>query len=530
VTALLAGEVIYADKLDLGRATSRERFTKAMLAKTTTLDRAAIEAELLHISEEAARPAASSPSDGELDLSRIVRPELFHLADLSGISVPSVALVGGRPVGRWWMYLSSRDGQRRRSELAERIILPDDKPMWVNPVPAAPDVMQAAATGWTTEARSAWLDGADPPDAALLLQRLCDAVAHYLDFPRELAAGHTALLSIWTMLTYAYPCWPAVPYLSVGGPLGSGKSRVFELLARLVFRPLVSANLTAPTLFRTLHEQGGILLLDEAERLRENTPDAGELRSILLAGYKQGSPAMRLEPAGDGKFIRRTFNVYGPKAIAGIGGLPEVLASRCIRVNMLRSSPDSDKPRRRLDDDPSLWANLRDDLHALALECGPVWLQLSNRADVCGLMSGRDFELWQPVLALAAWLDELGADGLLGLMQDHAGRLIDANRDDAVPDVDEVLLRLLADAVLQQTHAGLSPEELLRQAQQREPNLFTKWTTRGVSSTLKRYGLQSTKCHGRRTYRDVSLIRLAEIERAYGLDLGLPAETRDLCG
>jgi hypothetical protein len=39
--------------------------------------------------------------------------------------------------------------------------------------------------------------------------------------------------------------------------------------------------MTAPTLFRTLHDTGGTLLLDEAERLRDRTPDAGELRSIL---------------------------------------------------------------------------------------------------------------------------------------------------------------------------------------------------------------------------------------------------------
>jgi hypothetical protein len=196
---------------------------------------------------------------------------------------------------------------------------------------------------------------------------------------------------------------------------------------------------------------------------------------------------------------------------------------------MLRSSPDSEKPRRRLDDDPSLWANLRDDLHALALECGPVWLQLPSRVDVCGPMSGRDFEVWQPILALAGWLDELGAGGLLGLMQDHASKLIDANRDDAVPDVDEVILRLLAESVARQAHADLSPEELLKLAIQHEPNLFTKWTTRGVSSTLKRYGIQATKCHGRRTYRNVSLNRMVEIERAYGLDLGVSSETQSSC-
>src|SRR5437764_1327168 len=33
---------------------------------------------------------------------------------------------------------------------------------------------------------------------------------------------------------------------SVGGPMASGKSRVFDVLARLVFRPLSPSNLTGP--------------------------------------------------------------------------------------------------------------------------------------------------------------------------------------------------------------------------------------------------------------------------------------------
>ena len=102
------------------------------------------------------------------------------------------------------------------------------------------------------------------------------------------------------MLTYCYQAWDAVPYLNIGGPLGSGKSRLFEILGRLVFRPLASSNMTAAALFRTLHAQGGTLLLDEAERLKQaNCPDVADLLSMLLAGYKRGGQASRLEALGD---------------------------------------------------------------------------------------------------------------------------------------------------------------------------------------------------------------------------------------
>jgi len=128
------------------------------------------------------------------------------------------------------------------------------------------------------------------------------------------------------MFTYVYPAWTALPYLSVGGPIESGKSTLFDVLARLVFRPLRSSNVTAPMLFRTLDQQGGTLLLDEAERLSDATPDVGELRSILLSGYRRESPAGRLERERDA-FKPRQFDVFGPKAIAAVRGACQ--AERC---------------------------------------------------------------------------------------------------------------------------------------------------------------------------------------------------------
>lgn len=335
-----------------------------------------------------------------------------------------------------------------------------------------------------------------------------------------------AILSLWVMFSYCYPAWPSVPYLSIGGPLASGKTTLFRVLARLCFRPIESSNMTAPCLFRTLHERGGVLLLDEAERLRDSAPEAGELRSILLSGYKRGSPAMRLEKQGDGGYRRIEYECFGPKALACIGSLPESLASRCIRIGMFRSAPDSDKPRRRLDADPASWQAVRDDLHALALEYGPTWLGLANRPDVVPTsFGGRDYELWQPLLALAAWLDERGFGDLWQGVQEHAAGTIEADRDDQTPDLDEILLRLLAEAVLNGEHARLEPGELLRRAKERDEAGFSRWTARGVASALKRYGLAAVKRNGRRTFATVTMDALRRVERSYSLDLGLPPPT-----
>ena len=181
-------------------------------------------------------------------------------------------------------------------------------------------------------------------------KRSASAITFFIDLPSEAGPGSVATLALWSLLTYCYQAWDAIPYLYVGGPHSSGKTRVFEILERLVFRPLATSNLTAPALFRSLHDRGGTLLLDEARRLKQPTPDQQELLGMLLAGYKRGGQATRLETD---TFRMVTFDVYGPKALACIAGLPPTLASRSITLMMFRAGPGSPNPGAASTQNPS---------------------------------------------------------------------------------------------------------------------------------------------------------------------------------
>lgn len=171
-----------------------------------------------------------------------------------------------------------------------------------------------------------------------------------------------------------------------------------------------------------------------------------------------------------------------------------------------------------MDADPKLWADLRDDLHSLAL--GPIGqnaIELSRLEGVC-LLSNRNFELWQPIMALVAWLEESGATGLLATVQAHAAQAVEAASEDATPDIDETILHALADEIV--NGRTPSPNEVLAKAI--EMDTFQRWTPRTISNVLKRYGLTTTR-HGSdgRRYRDVSMADLRKIERTYFLDLGI---------
>jgi len=535
IKAQLGDDVLALDCTDVAKASARARFVKQLCDGRDGIDQGDVEAELLRIGTELAKAPADKPDAPEVDGMIIVRPELFNTPELSGITVAARRIVGGKLAGQWETYLRWPDGKREKRRLASSIELADGRSLWLDPIPGDPG--PTIESGWTAKARRAWLDGAASPDPVDVFGRLCERIAYFVDLPSDSGRGAGAMIALWIMFSYVYPAWSAVPYLSLGGPAGSGKTTLLDILSRLIFRPLRSSSMTGPCLFRTLHENGGTLLFDEAERLNDHSPEAGETRSILLSGYKRGSPAVRLEKVGD-SFKRTTFDVFGPKALAAIAQLPSALASRCIRLTMFRASKHSEKPRRRIDAEPELWANLRGDLHALALEHGATWRELAGRHDVCGAMSGRSYELWQPLLAIAAWIEEQGAKDLLGIVQDFAAETIELACDDATPPADEILLRMLAAAVMDGEATQLTPGKLLERAKQEDAELFRRWKAQGVSATLGRYRIRSNKAGGKRTFGRVQVGDLRRVESSYGLDLGLsqapqgapaPQELAPLC-
>jgi hypothetical protein len=523
VTVRRSGEVVTCERLDLAKGRERQKFIEDLRNRLGEdafhlLDAEAVERDLAAMAADlAAPPKAAPPSEvAELGDGRVVRPERFILPDVSGLAVPRRILRGGEPVGEYLLLLRWADGRREAMPLPEMLTVGSEQVFFSTRPPEPPPSMQP---GWSAASRSEWLAGSAgmPPDE--VCRRLSEGFAKYLDLPSDTAAGTVAMLACWSLLTYVSPGLSAVPYVSVSGPMGSGKSRILELLEQVVFRPFLTSSTSEAAIFRSLHAFGHTALLDEAERLRD--PEMQGVLANLLAGYKRGGCATRCEAAGDGQFVLRHFSVFGCKAFAAINEVPPTLASRCIAVPMFRSPKGSIKPRLRVEDDAALWQRLRDSLHILAMEHGSEWLALPGRKDVVPEMSGRNFELWQPLLGLAAWFEERGARGLLDLLRRHAMLLIEQGREAATPPDDEVLLQALARAV----GSGIAPTagELLATVQDAEPSLFRNWTARAVAAHLKRYGISSRKTNGKKFF-DPAPADLRRVQDSYGIDLDLPTD------
>ena len=86
-----------------------------------------------------------------------------------------------------------------------------------------------------------------------------------------------------------------------------------------------------------IDERHPTLLLDEADTIfnKKGADSTEDVRGLLNNGYRRGVPFFRV--VGDGKKMRvESFDVFCPKAIASIHGLPDTVQDRSIVIALKR--------------------------------------------------------------------------------------------------------------------------------------------------------------------------------------------------
>jgi len=145
------------------------------------------------------------------------------------------------------------------------------------------------------------------------------------------------VLASWVMMTYRMDDFSTTPYLYFIGPPYSGKTRCLEVLWQLCHQPVFSATISPAALYRIIEMYHPTLLLDEAEAYTHGERGV-ETQLILNNGYRRGVKAVRCE-IWNGKEVKvKSFDVFGPKALAGTGELLPTLSSRCLVIHMERKT------------------------------------------------------------------------------------------------------------------------------------------------------------------------------------------------
>jgi hypothetical protein len=148
------------------------------------------------------------------------------------------------------------------------------------------------------------------------------------------------LIALWVLHTHMIDAARSTPYLSItSAEKESGKSRLLEVMELLVHKPWMTGRVTAACLTRKIDAVRPTLLLDESDAAFAGAEEYAEaLRGVLNTGYRWNGVASCC--VGQGANIGfHDFKTFCPKAIAGIGKLPDTVASRSIAIWLKRRAP-----------------------------------------------------------------------------------------------------------------------------------------------------------------------------------------------
>ncbi|RQW87939.1 MAG: DUF3631 domain-containing protein [Geobacter sp.] len=246
----------------------------------------------------------------------------------------------------------------------------------------------------------------DPVNGAELLTTIATIVHRFIICGKETAVA----VALWVAMTWFMDVVQVAPLAIITAPeKRCGKSLLLFLIGRLVPRPLMSSSITPSALFRSIDLWKPTLLIDETDAcLKDNE----ELRGLINCGHTRDS-AYTIRCVGDDHTPTK-FNVYGAKALSGIGHVADTLMDRSIILELRRKLPHESVDRIR-HAEPGLFDDLRSKLARFA-DDNSEQVRLA-RPNLPPSLNDRAQDNWEPLLAIAMiaggdWLNTATATAL----------------------------------------------------------------------------------------------------------------------
>jgi 5S rRNA maturation endonuclease (ribonuclease M5) len=305
------------------------------------------------------------------------------------------------------------------------------------------------------------------------------------------ACGHSELaaLTLWVAHTWAMDAAECTPYLHITSPeKQSGKTRLLETLSQLVKQPWHTSRASAAVLVRKVATAAPTLLLDETDSAFKSDKEYAEtLRGVLDAGYRKGGVASLCVKAG-GDFELRDFPVFCPKALAGIGELPDTIADRSVRISLKRRAPWETVQRFRLREAKAQAEPLRERLGSWA--ANTIGRLVEAQPDLPEALSDRACDVWEPLLAIA----DLADGDWPGRTREAAIALTEASTDSGM-SLGSRLLSDIREVVDGRVTGPIATTELVSQLLARDEAPWgdlkgKELDARSLSRLLKPYGIK----------------------------------------
>jgi hypothetical protein len=304
-------------------------------------------------------------------------------------------------------------------------------------------------------------------------------------------------VTLWIFNTWTYPAFDTTPYLSVTSPeKQSGKTRLLEVISLLGHAPVQAANLSPAAAFRVIESRLPTLLIDEVDAIfstKRGDERAEELRGIINSGYQSTGSVLRV--VGRNHEVT-AFSTYCPKALGGIGELPDTIADRSIPIRMERKPRSKVVERFRIRFVRPEGAKVT---AAIRLHVDDTLLETLSKANptIPDSLSDRAADIWEPLLAVA----EEASDDWAERARKASEKLSTARTDEDDTDGVRLLSDLRGTWVTSEKKA--STAVILGRLARIEEAPWASWYGRGLDARdlagfLKPYGVKSkqVKYHG----------------------------------
>lgn len=246
---------------------------------------------------------------------------------------------------------------------------------------------------------------ADAQPLGELLARVQKFLAQFIVFS---APAQSPVLALWIAHTHALDAFDYTPYLHIHSPeKRCGKSRLLDCVELLIPKPWLCIMPSEAVLYRRISDGAVTLLLDEVDAIftggRSDESKEG-LRAALNAGFERGKKVPRCVGANHQVM---DFEVFCPKALAGIGKLPTTIADRAIPIRLVRRTRDEMVERFRKREVAPNGEAICAELAAWSAALEVIQSLREARPEIPDALGDRQADISEPLLAIA---DMAGGD------------------------------------------------------------------------------------------------------------------------
>ena len=217
----------------------------------------------------------------------------------------------------------------------------------------------------------------------------------------------------WKVHTYFYPLFTLTPYNDYTGMKNCGKSKRLKLNKFICYNSWSSDDSSNSSLFRTIGGTGATMLLDEVEKLGSTKTDNSDLQTILRGGFQNGHYVTKSEEVR-GKWTPVAYDLFSPKAFGHINPIDNVLQDRCITTKLARTTNKTianSEPEE--DENPKIY-QCREGCYRLFLDhANEVKSLIPEARGLFTEVSGRELNLWLPIVTIALFFEKHGVVGLV---------------------------------------------------------------------------------------------------------------------